>query len=234
MLDQAFDALKKFDWGTPLSDVSGIEDAVVASHTDAALRKDLEQRLVAALSTDISRDAKDYVCRKLAIIGSAAAVPALAGLLTQESNSHLARHALERISAPEAAAALRDALSKTSGKLKIGVIGSLGARRDASAVPALAGLLSDADAAIVRSATLALAAIGGAEATRVLSTAVGAAAGDKALLIDALLTCAESLLASQKTVEAAAIYKSLSGEQQPRLVRLAATRGMLACLGKQA
>ena len=234
MLDQAFDALKKFDWGTSLSEVSGIEDAVVASHTDAALRKDLEQRLVAAISTDISRDAKDFVCRKLAIVGSAAAVPILVGLLTQEANAHLARHALERISGPEAAAALKDALSKTSGKLKIGVIGSLGARREVSAVPALAALLQDTDAAIVRSATLALAAIGGAEATRVLTTAVGVAGGDKALVIDALLSCAESLLASQKTADAAAIYKSLSGEQQPRLIRLAATRGLLACQSKQA
>lgn len=234
MLDQAFDALKKLDWGTPLSEVSGIEDAVVASHTDAALRKDLEQRLLASLSTDISRDAKDYVCRKLAIIGSAAAVPTLAGLLTQEANAHLARHALERISGPEAAAALKDALTKTTGKLKIGVIGSLGARREVSAVPALAALLNNADAAIVRSATLALAAIGGAEATRVLTTAVGAAAGNKALVIDALFSCAESLIACQQTAEAATIYKSLSGEQQPRLVRLAATRGLLACQSKQA
>jgi hypothetical protein len=35
-------------------------------------RKDLENRLVAALKSDISRDAKDYVCRKLTIVGTAA------------------------------------------------------------------------------------------------------------------------------------------------------------------
>jgi HEAT repeat protein len=233
MLDQAFESLKKFDWGTPLSEVSGIEDAVVASHADPVLRKDLERRLIAALSSDISRDAKGYVCRKLALVGSPTAVPALSDLLTQEAHAHLARHALERIPGAEAAAALQDAISKVSGKLKLGVIGSLGARREAGAVRALAGLLGDADPAVARSATLALGTIGGDEAVRALQGAVQAAGKDGLTLIDSLLSCAESLLSSHKPVEAAAIYKSLSGDQQPRLVRLAANRGMLACLGEQ-
>lgn len=228
MLDQAFESLKKFDWGTPLGEVSGIEDAVVASHTDAALRHGLEQRLIAALSSDISRDAKDYVCRKLAMIGSAAAVPALSGLLVQEAHSHLARHALERIPGPEAAAALKDALPKVSGKLKIGVIGSLAARREASAAPALAGLLGDADPVVARSATLALGTIGGPQATHALQEAM--ASKQSPILVDALLSCAESLLADRKADQAEGIYKSLAGDGQPRLVRLAATRGLLACL----
>jgi HEAT repeat protein len=233
-LDQAFEALQKFDWGTPLADVSGIEDAVVASHTDAAVRKDLEGRLIAALSTEISRDAKDYVCRKLAIIGTPAAVPALSGLVTQEANSHLARQALERIPGPEAASALTGALTKTSGKLKIGVIGSLGARREAAAVPVLAGLLGDSNPAVARSAALALGAIGGMEATRALQAAIGNGGKGNLTLIDVLLSCAESLLSGRQTAEAATIYRSLSGDEQPRLVRLAANRGLLACLSAQA
>ena len=237
MLDQAFESLKKFDWGTPIGEVSGIDDAVIASHAAPALRKDVERRLIAALASDVSSDAKDYVCRKLAMIGSAAAVPALGGLLTDETHSHLARHALERIPGPEAAAALQGALAKVDGKLKIGVIGSLAARRETGAVPALAALLKDADPAVARSATLALGTIGGDEAVRALQAAVAGAGKDpgdgkdKATLIDSLLSCAESLLAGRKPVEAAAIYKSLTNESQPRLVRLAATRGMLACLG---
>ena len=231
MLDQAFESLKKFDWGTPIAEVSGIDDAVVASHADPALRKDVEQRLIAALASDVSSDAKDYVCRKLAMIGSAAAVPALGKLLTDEKHSHLARHALERIPGPEAAAALQGALVKVDGKLKIGVIGSLAARRETGAVPALAALLKDADPAVARSATLALGTIGGDESVRALQAAVAGAGKDQAALIDSLLSCAESLLAGRKPVEAAAIYKSLSNDAQPRLVRLAATRGMLACLG---
>ena len=92
-----------------------IEDAVPATHGDAAARKELETRLAAVLPTEASRAAKDYVGRKLAIIGTAESVPALATLLPDKDLSHMARYALERIPAPEAAKALRDALAKTSG-----------------------------------------------------------------------------------------------------------------------
>ena len=67
------------------------------------------------LPTGHSRAAKDFVCRKLAIIGTAESVPALAALLPDKDLSHMARYALERIPAPEAAKALREALAKTSG-----------------------------------------------------------------------------------------------------------------------
>src|SRR5487761_319299 len=228
MLEQAFGSLNEFDWGTPLSDVSQIEDAVVECHADPALRRDVEQRLIAALSSAISSDAKGYVCRKLALVGSPKAVPALSPLLTQEACAHLARHALERIPGVEAAAALKDALPKLTGKLKIDVTGALGARREPSAVPTLAGLLNDADPAVARSVTLVLSAIGGTEAAGALQTALQTASTDKPLLIDALLSCAESLLCLHRPAEAAAIYESLCDDRHPRLVRLAANRGLLA------
>ena len=53
----------------------------------------------------------------------------------------MARYALQSISAPEAAHALVEALKSTSGDLLVGVIGSLGGRRDAASVPALVVLL---------------------------------------------------------------------------------------------
>ncbi len=227
MLDQAFEALEKYDFGTPISQLQGIEDAMVAAHTDPAIRQDLEQRLIAALGSKISRDAKDYVCRKLAGIGSPAAVPALSKLLPVESSSHLARHALERIPGPEAAEALASAATQLTGKLKIGAIASLGVRGESS-IPTLAPLLKDADPAVARSAALSLGSIG-PSAAAILQSAIQTGIGDKNSLVDALLACAESLLNSQQTAGAKAIYESLSGDQQPRLVRLAATRGLLAC-----
>src|SRR5579872_7134132 len=139
MLDAAFDALKKYDWGTDRAPVAPIETAVATAHGKADAQKDLETRLLAALTSDISRDAKDFVCRMLTLVGSAASAPALAGLLADENHSHMARYALERIPAAEAAQALREAVSKVNGTLKIGVISSLGSRRDASAVSVLGG-----------------------------------------------------------------------------------------------
>lgn len=233
MLDQAFEALNKFDYGTPLSEVQAIEDAIVASHSNngqpTEARKDLEQRLIEALGKNISSSAKNFVCRKLALIGSAASVPALTNLLSVEGNSHMARHALERILGPEATNALVTAATKLSGKARLGAIGSLGARRDEQAINVLSNLLKDADPTVVRAAALSLGAIGGSRAAEVLQSSLKNTKGDQSSLIDGLLSCAESLLAKKKAAEATAIYQSLSSDDQPRLVRLAATRGLLAC-----
>ena len=86
------------------------------------------------------------------VVGTAEAVPALAALLANEELSHMARYALERIPDPAAAQALREAIPQLAGKLKAGVIGSLGVRKDADSVAALSPLLSDADAVVARAA----------------------------------------------------------------------------------
>jgi len=232
MLNDAFEALKKYDWGTDLAPLAPIEEAVAAAHGNADARQGLENSLLAALQSRISRDAKDYVCRKLTIVGTAASAPILAGLLADEKHSHMARFALERIPGPEAAQVLREALAKLSGNLRIGVIGSLGARRDAAAVPALSRLLADRDASVARAAAIALGDIGNVEAVKSLQGARTSVAEIRQAAIDAQLSCAEALLAENKTAEALAIYKPLAADDQSRLVRLAATRGILACAAK--
>jgi HEAT repeat protein len=233
MLDQAFDALKTYDWGVDPKVLKPIDDAVVKTHGDAAARKDLESKLAALLDSGASRDAKGYVCRKLMVIGTAASVPALAKLLADKDNSHMARFALERIPAPESAAALRDALSKVASTLKIGIIGSLGSRGDEASVKELSALVTNGDAAIARAAALALGDIRTADAAKAVADAKSAHEDANAAVIDARLACAEALLAQGKKAEAIALYRSLAGESQPKHVRLAATRGMLATAGKK-
>ena len=49
---------------------------------------------------------------------------------------------------------------------------------------------------------------------------------------DASLACAESLLGEGKKTVALAIYKRIATPDAPKHVRLAATRGMLACAGQ--
>lgn len=234
MLANAFEALKTFDWGADLAELGPIEDAAVAAHTDANAGQDLENRLVAALNGSLSRDAHDYVCRKLAIVGTAACVPTLAALLGNKATAHMARYALERITAPEAAEALRKALGTTSGELKIGVISSVGSRRDEAAAEPLGKVLADRDPACARAAALALGTIGTTESANILKTALTSGTGDKQAIIDGLFACAEALLAAGKPADAQSIYVSLSGDQQGRLIRLAATRGLLTCAGKRA
>ncbi len=234
MLDTAFEALKKFDWGSDLAELAAIEDAAIAGHANPETREELENRLISALNGELTRDAQDYVCRKLAMVGTVASVPALAGLLVKKENSHLARFALERIPVAEAAQALREALSHVDGSLKVGIISSLGARRDSAAVATLGGLIGDRDPAIARSAALALGTIGNAESAQALTAAMRTSPINPQAIIDGLLSCAEAMLVSDQRAAASAIYKTLAADSHPRLVRLAATRGLLSCGSKQA
>ncbi|MFP6659504.1 MAG: hypothetical protein VB853_15075 [Pirellulales bacterium] len=231
MLDKAFDALKSHDWGKKFDDLKPITDEVVATHGDAAARKKLEDRLAPVLKTDASRSAKHFVCRQLMVIGTASSVPTLAALLPDKDLSHMVRYALERIPAAEAAKALRDSLAQVKGELLIGVISSLGVRQDAKSVAALASTVLSSDSAIARAAAAALGAIRSPEAAKALSSAKPTTEV-KSAVTDASLACAESLLADGKKGDALAVYKKVAGEDQPKHVRLAATRGMLACAGK--
>ena len=214
--------------------LAAIDDAVVAAHGDAAAERALEARLVAVLKTDSPRAAKDFVCRKLRTFGTAQCVPALAALLLDKDLSHMARYALELNLAPQAAAALREALPKAQGALKVGILGSLGKRRDAASSGAILPLLADADKAIAAAAASALGAIGTPQAASALRDCLKQVSQErKASVTDACLVCAERLLADGKKAEATAVYKSLSGEDQPPHVRLAAARGLLSAAGKK-
>jgi HEAT repeat protein len=227
-LDKAFEALKTYDWGADRNALKPIDEAVVACLGNAAARKALEARLAAVLKTGASRDAKDCVCRWLRICGTAESVPTLAGLLADKDLSNMARYALERIQVPEAGAALHDALPKVGGALKAGVAGSLGARRETAAAPALIGLLGDSDAAVVIAAATALGAIATPEAAAALAAAAKKApAAAKAAVTDGALRAAETLAAGGKKAEAVGVYKAFMGADEPKHVKLAATRGML-------
>jgi HEAT repeat protein len=236
-LDAPFAALKAYDWGGDATAFKLIDDTVVAAHGDAALRADLEKRLTAILSAGTSRAAKEYACRKLMMIGTAASVQALAALLGDADNSHMARFALERISGPEATQALRDALGRVQGTLRIGMIESLVSRGDAASVPTIARLLSS-DPPVAAAAATALGHINTPEALAALSAADPlAGSGVGRAVADARLASAEALLAAGKRAEAQNVYQSLAdavkGKPETKAtksVELAATRGLLACL----
>jgi Domain of Unknown Function (DUF1080) len=99
--------------------------------------------LVALLQGDAEIQIKARACQQLAITGTAAAVPALQGLLGHEKLGDYARCALENIPGTEAATALRNALPALKGKELAGAVNSLGVLRDKNAVPALIKLADD-------------------------------------------------------------------------------------------
>ena len=130
-----------------------------------------EQQLIAILQSASSPDDKDAACARLKRIGTDRSVPALAALLIDEQLSHSARYALESMPTSKAGQALTDALPKTSELIKVGIIHSLGDRREQRAVPALSRLLAEHDARVAAAAATALGQIGGTKALRALQDA---------------------------------------------------------------
>lgn len=164
-------------------------EATPADQLDA-----VEQRLVAVLTAnDATVDGKSHACRMLQRMGSDLSVPALARLLLDPELSDYARLPLQRMTDSAAAGkALRDALGNAPDKVKPGIIGSIGERRDADAVDLLSRALCGADQDVTRSALQALGKIG----TKTAAEAVDGAKVDQALepmRLDALLTCADAL-----------------------------------------
>jgi len=176
-------------------------------------------KVVAA--ADATPEGKAFACRLLQMVGTEKCIPAVAALLPDELLSHYARLVLERLGSPDADAALRAALDRAPAKVKPGIIGSLGERRDALAVPALAPLAAGADPAVAAAAMLALGKIGGPAAARSLEAlpASGALAGARWA---ALLRGAERLPAA----DAAALYAKILAGGQPTH-QVAALGGLL-------
>ena len=146
------------------------------------------------LKSGATQEEKATACRQLARVATKQAVPTLAALLGDEKLSHMARYAMEAIRDPSVDDALRDALGRLQGRPLQGVIGSLGVRRDAKAVDALAKLLAAAETETAQSAARALGNIGTPEAAKALDAALTGASGANQLAIcEGLFRCAEAL-----------------------------------------
>jgi HEAT repeat protein len=186
------------------------------------------QKLMGVLKSDAPIFDKAKACQRLAVIGTKEAVPVLAGLLADEQLAHYARFGLEPIPDPSVDDALRDAMGKLKGKLLVGVINSIGVRRDAKALEGLTKLLGDPDSQAASAAAAALGKIGTTDAAKVLKGALsGAAEILRPTIAEAMLPCAERLLAQEKRDEAVALYDAVRQAAVPQHIVLAATRGAI-------
>lgn len=176
---------------------------------------------------------KSAACAQLKRIATGRSVRALAALLTDEQLSHSARYVLESMPEPRAGAALRRALSRTSGQLQVGIINSIATRRDTDAVRDLGKLLSKQDQAVAAAAAGALGRLGGGAAVKFLQASLAGSSGSvHQAEADALLNCASHLLNAGDHDEALKLFDGLykGGNSEP--VRYAAFRGMILASGQ--
>ena len=194
-----------------------------------------EAALIKALKSDAGWLEKQAACRALRQKGTVASISALAALLPDEKLSQLARYALEPMPFPEAGQALRDALAKTQGMPKAGVVISIGARRDPEAVPLLVPLLKDPNIDIARAAAGALGRIGAPQAVQALLDFRNAVPEPlRPALAEGLLAAGQRLVQDGKGELAGPIYQELLASSWPMYVRTGAFYGLAYVLPEQA
>jgi len=225
--DAALKNIATYQEGRSRAGLIAVENLVrTAGLTDRAA---LEQRLIALLKSDATIECKRFVCRQLALIGSAASVPTLAALLNDAELADMARFALEPIPEPAVDHALIRALGKSTGKHRIGIINSLGARRTVPAASSLSWFVTSPDETLARTAVSALEKIHTAAALDALrTTQARARASVRPHIANCALTLAHALLARGEKLPAEKAFIAFYQMSQPPTVRTAALKGLLA------
>jgi len=191
-------------------------------------------RLVGVLKSDAPLKDKMDACRLLSIVGTKDAIAPLAALLGDEQLSHMARYGLEPIPDPAVDEALRKALGEVEGRPLIGVIGSIGVRRDAQAVQPLMEMLmrNDVIPEAKGAAMRALGQIGTLAAAEVLKMSIDHAPVEGLPdVYEGLFRCAERLEGEGKREAAIAIYDILRKQNASHQVRAGALRGAILTRG---
>jgi HEAT repeat protein len=194
---------------------------------------EMEAKAIAVLKSDAPQKDKADACRDLAHVGTKTAVAPLAALLGDEKFSHMARYGLETIPDPSVDETFRDALGKLKGRPLVGVIGSIGVRRDAKATEALAKFLGNADPEVAQQAARSLGKIGTSEAAKAIGAAVDKTPpANQVAFCDGLFRCAEAMVVQGQKDEALSIYDRLRAMQAPHQVREGGLRGAILTRGK--
>ena len=234
-LDGAIEAIQSYQYGQSRKPLIAIEQLLASSGEGSEERDQLAARLAQLLDSDATVDCKKFVCRQLALIGGEDEVGALAVLLDDEELGAMARYALESIPGKRADKALRKALDDASGQMLVGLINSLGERRDAKAVRSLGKRIVSPDAEVAQAAAAALGKIGGKNAAKALRRALPDAAPNvRAVVVDACFACADRFLAEEQDERAREIYLELFAVREADAVRAVALPGVVRTAGDKA
>jgi HEAT repeat protein len=116
-------------------------------------------------------EAKKYLLRVLARVGTAESVPAVAAIFIGPDAmlKEEARQVLATLGSPEAIAILaKSMIASTAPREQLALLDSLSLDRATNAVPAIAAMIAKPDPKLARAAVAALGRIGGAEAIAIL------------------------------------------------------------------
>ena len=129
-LDELLAQAAKWQYETSRKPLQALAELVAKAQASPAGTRAIEQKFIAFLNSDATPGGKDFISKQLSVMGSEASVPALAAMLADPKSADLARYALERIPGPAVDRALREALAIAPDKARLGIVNTLGIRRD--------------------------------------------------------------------------------------------------------
>ncbi|MHC4069837.1 MAG: ThuA domain-containing protein [Planctomycetota bacterium] len=227
-LDELLSEIATYDYGQSRKSLSELSDFIKGAYGCSDELKKIESRLLEFLNSDATLAGKQFVCRQLSIVGNEQSVGTLASMLVKPETSDMARYALERIPGQAVNKALREALGKTSGTVKTGIINTLAMRGDNESVGPIGELIYDSDISVASAAAAGLGRIGGAKAAALLGKAKGKTSGVLLMqVLDAYLSCADGFLESGSQAKALKIYEELYSSDVPAPIRAAALKGIV-------
>ncbi len=225
-IQQAFEQLRAFDYEQPRKPLRTLELFIAQATGDPKQQEAVAERLGALLADPkTSLPAKRFICKQLRMLGTEAHAPTLVKMLDDPKTAEMARQTLEAIPGDASLQALRNALGKLKGTARMGVVNSLGVRRDETSVPPITKLARSEDAALANAALEALGRIATPQAAEALEQ-LAPHAPDPVRKREALLLCAQRLAADGHRDAAARIYRGMLDDQFP----VSADMGMLAGL----
>jgi len=154
-----FDAVQRYKFGESRAALSAVHDYVTESLKRSARE---QQKLANALAENLggaTPDAKLFLCRELARVGTEDNAKEIAELLDDPATVEYARYALHPIPGDKVEKALIAKLKNADTGLKVLIINTLGARKNPSGVAALKKLADDKDAQVSSAAKAVLAKV---------------------------------------------------------------------------
>jgi type 1 glutamine amidotransferase/HEAT repeat protein len=194
----------------------------------AEAHRKLEIQFLGFLGGNATLAGKQFICTRLALVGSEASVPRLVAMLSDPATVDMALFALESIEGKKVDEALIQTLETSKDRTAIGIIGALGRRRVQNATPVLGCVAAGADSSVSTAAVSALGAIGTREALEVLHGLKHSGTAEaRRGLYDAMLACAAHLEQEGGKDQALAVYRELNAPGEPLPVRAAALKRMI-------
>ena len=223
-LAAAVRAISKYDYDHPRTKLVDLERQINSTHGNRAARMEIEKAMADLLSSHATVAAKQFICKKLWMMGTDLSVPALATLL-QGPDPVLAEAACYALRSQEsAAAAMRKALDPARGVARVAIINLLGDKQDAASTPQLTALAVDPDLLESEAAIAALGKIASNEAVSALTKMHRASDSARRLLCaHALLQAGQQLAKRGNLTAAKVIWSQLIKDTEPAQIRRGAS-----------